>query len=182
VLLRVGPFPDIYSNLAIQHSEKSDESSALISAEAANSKISGFASTFRFYAKLLSSFPNREEESRDAARMCLRMPLPSIGLDVDEFREVAILGQIAEESDTDEEVFAKLQAMYEKIREHEREDPMSGNNDMTPEQKAIDEANYLLDTIALTGANWKEIRPRLAEIYRSVGRDDMAEYVNPKTS
>mmetsp|Transcript_17079 Transcript_17079/g.27723 ORF Transcript_17079/g.27723 Transcript_17079/m.27723 type:complete len:115 (+) Transcript_17079:2187-2531(+) len=114
--------------------------------------------------------------------MCLRMPLPSIGLDVDEFREVAILGQIAEESDTDEEVFAKLQAMYEKIREHEREDPMSGNNDMTPEQKAIDEANYLLDTIALTGANWKEIRPRLAEIYRSVGRDDMAEYVNPKTS
>ena len=183
VLLRVGPFPDIYENLALGHAKKSDESSALISAEAANNKISGFASTFLFYAKLLSSFPNREEEARDAARMCLRMPLPSIGLMIDDFREVAILGQIANESDSDEEVMAKLQAMYEKMREHETDDPLSsGSNDMTPEQQAFDEANYILDTAALTGAKWSEVRPRLSEIYKSVGRDDMAEFVNPQSS
>lgn len=183
VLLRVGPFPDIYETLALGHAKKHDESSALISAEANNNKISGFASTFLFYAKLLNSFPNREEESRDAARMCLRMPLPSIGLTVDDFREVAILGQIAEPSDSDEAVMAKLQAMYEKMREHETDDPrISGNNDMTPEQKALDKANYLLDTTALTGAKWSEIRPKLAEIYKSVGRDDMSDFVNSKTT
>ena len=107
------------------------------------------------------------------------MPLPSIGLGVKEFRDVGILGQIAEDSDTDEEVFAKLQIMYEKMREHETDDPRSANNDMTPEQKAIDEANYVIDTAALTGANWSEIRPTLAEIYKSVGRYDIAAFVNP---
>lgn len=183
VLMRVGPFPDIYESLALGHAKKSDESSALIAAEASNSKISGFASTFLFYAKLLHSFPNRNEEARDAARMCLRLPLPSIGLTMDEFREVAILGQIANPSDSDEEVLAKLQVMYEKMREHETDDPRSsGSNDMSPEQMALDEANNLLDITALTGARWSEVRPKLAEIYKSVGRDDMADFVNPESS
>ena len=166
-------------SICIGHAERGDESSSLIAAEAANGKLSGFASTFLFYSSLLDSFPNRSEETRDAARMCLRMPLPSIGLGVKEFRDVGIYGQIAEESDTDEEVLAKLQIMYEKMRDHETEDPRSGNNDMTPEQKAIDEANYILDTAALTGANWIETRPKLAEIYKSVGRDDIATFVYP---
>jgi hypothetical protein len=168
--------------LAKAHADKGDESSSLISAEAANNKISGFASTFLFYARLLSSFPNRQDETRDAARMCLRVPLPSIGLSVDDFRDVAILGQLAEESDSDEEVMAKLQIMYEKIRDREQdEDPRSAAS-KTPEQAALDEANYLLDRVALSGGNWKEVRPKLAEIYKSVGRDDMANFVNLKTT
>eukprot|EP00535_Pseudo-nitzschia_heimii_P005236 CAMPEP_0197176270 /NCGR_PEP_ID=MMETSP1423-20130617/2253_1 /TAXON_ID=476441 /ORGANISM="Pseudo-nitzschia heimii, Strain UNC1101" /LENGTH=420 /DNA_ID=CAMNT_0042625623 /DNA_START=195 /DNA_END=1457 /DNA_ORIENTATION=- len=182
VLLRVGPFPDIYKALALGHAERGDESSSLIAAEAANGKISGFASTFLFYASLLNSFPNRSEETRDAARMCLRMPLPSIGLDMKAFRDVGIYGQIAEETDTDEEILAKLQIMYEKMNEHETEDPRSANSDMTPEQKAIEDANYLIDTVALTGAKWSEMRPKLAEIYKSVGRDDIAIFVNPTES
>eukprot|EP00980_Cylindrotheca_fusiformis_P014763 scaffold4025_cov106-Cylindrotheca_fusiformis.AAC.5 len=181
VLLRVGPFPDIYESLALGHAKKGDESSSLISAEAANSKISGFASTFLFYARLLATFPNRDEESRDAARICLRMPLPSIGLSDDDFREVAILGQLADESDSDVEVFAKMQRMYEKIRESEQEDPTSSHG-KTPEQMAFDEANYILDTVALTGGKWSDVRPQLAEIYKSVGRNDMAAFVNPKDS
>lgn len=179
VLLRVGPFADIYESLALGHAERDDESSSLISAEAANGKISGFASTFLFYAKLLSTFPNREEETRDAARMCLRMPLPSIGLSVNDFRDVAILGQLAEESDSDAEVMAKLQSMYEKFRESEQEDPTSSHG-KSPEQIAFDEANYILDTAALTGGKWADVRPKLAEIYKQVGREDMAIFVNPK--
>lgn len=179
VLLRVGPFPDIYSKLALGHAERGDESSSLIAAEASNSKISGFASNFLFYSSLLSTFPNRSEEVRDAARMCLRMPLSSIGLSSKDFRDVGVYGQLAEDTDSDEEVFAKLQIMYEKMRDHENEDPRGGNSDMTPEQKALDEANYLLDITSLTGANWSEVRPKLAEIYKSVGRDDMANFVNP---
>lgn len=179
VLLRVGPFPDIYTKLALAHAERGDESSSLIAAEASNGKISGFASTFLFYASLLNSFPNRSEEGRDAARMCLRMPLSSIGLSSKDFRDVGVFGQMAEETDSDKEIFAKLQIMYEKMRDHENEDPRAGNSDMTPEQRALDEANYLLDITSLTGANWSGVRPKLAEIYKSIGREDMASFVNP---
>ena len=182
VLLKVGPFADIYESLAMGHAAKKDESSALISAEASSNKISGFASTFLFYARLLSSFSNRKEEVRDAARMCLRMPLPSIGLSINDFRQVAILGQLAEEADSDAEVMAKLEIMYEKIREHERDEDPRSQAAKSPEQAALDEANYLLDRAALTGGKWSEVRPQLAAIYKSVGRDDMATFVNPLAS
>ena len=182
VLLRVGPFPDIYETLALGHFTKGDESSALISCEAANNKIQGFASTFLFYARLLNKFPNRSEEVRDAARMCLRLPLPSIGLNEQDFKDVAILGQIANANDSDsmDEIMAKLQAMYEKMRQHEQEeDPRTapGETQKTQEQKAIDEANYLLDITSLTGGKWDDIRPKLAEIYKKAGRNDMASFV-----
>lgn len=133
-----------------------------------------------FYSRLLDSLPNRSEERRDAARICLRMPLPSIGLATDEFREAAVLGEIANKNDSDAEVFAKLKDMYEKYRDHENnDDPRAGNNDMTPEQKAIDEANYIIDTTALTGSNWAKVRPQIADIYKAVGRIDMANFVCP---
>ena len=114
--------------------------------------------------------------------MYLRMPLPSIGLSIDDFREAAVLGQLANENDSDEEVLAKIQSMYEKIRESEQEDlTTSMSQGKTPEQVAFDDANYILDTVALTGGSWSEVRPKLAEIYMSVGRDDMASFVNPKS-
>ena len=77
---------------------------------------------------------------------------------------------------------AKLQSMYEKIRESEQEEDPRSQANKSPEQAAIDEATYLLDTVALTGGNWAEARPKLAEIYKSAGRDDLAKFVNPKSS
>jgi hypothetical protein len=182
VLLRVGPFPDIYESLARGHAQRGDEASSLIAAEAANGKISGFGSTFLWYAKLLHSFPHRHEEARDAARMCLRLPLSTIGLTMEDFRDVAVVGQMADRSDSDEEVMAKLQARYERIKQHENDDPRASANeaDISLEQRAMNEANYLLDTVVLTGSNWSDIRPKLAEIYKSVGRHDLATFVYPR--
>ena len=181
-LLRVGPFPDLYQAMSLQHASRSDESSSLIAAEAANGKFTSFASTYRFYARLLNSFPNRIEEARDASRMCLRLPLPTIGMQLDDFKEVAVLGLIAERDDPVDVALTKLQNMYEKIREHEREDDPQANQGMTPEQQAADEANYLLDITALTGGSWRETRAKLAEIFRKVNKDDMADFVNPYKS
>uniref|UniRef100_A0A7R9ZLM0 Uncharacterized protein n=1 Tax=Craspedostauros australis TaxID=1486917 RepID=A0A7R9ZLM0_9STRA len=178
VLLKVGPFSDIYESLALGHAKGGDESSSLISAEAANGKMTGFGSTFRFYARLLRSFPNREEEARDAARMCLRLPLPSIGMEMDDFREVAVLGQLAEDADSDDDVRSKLQSMYQSYVDHEKDDPHASQG-KTPESMAIDEANYLIDTTALKGGEWKEIRSDLAKIYSSVGYNEMAKFVDP---
>lgn len=183
ILLRVGPFPDLYEQMATGHATRGDEQSALIASETSNRKFSGFGSTFRFQARMLASLPGRQEEARDAARMCLRMPLPSIGLTLDDFCEVAVLAQVADENDSTEVKMEKLSEMYEKLRKHEQEEDgpsIVGQQGMTPEQKAIDEANHLLDTTALSGGGkWSEVRAKLAEIYGSVERDDMANFVNP---
>lgn len=178
-MLRVGPFPDLYEKMALQHAERDDEASSLIAAETSNGKFKGFGSTYRFYARLLNSFPNRDEESRDAARMCLRLPLPTLGLTVADFKEVAVLGQIAYENDSDSDAMSKLRDFYEKLREHEKEDDLQANQGMTQEQLAADNANHLLDTCALTGGMWSSTRKELAGIFREVGKDDVAEFVNP---
>jgi hypothetical protein len=175
VLLRVGPFPDLYQEMARNHRQNNDEQSSLIAAEAANSKLSGFASTFRFYSRLLSSFPNREEESRDAARMCLRLPLPTIGINLHEFEEVAILAKVCDESDPSQ-ALSKLKEMYELMKSVEDVD--NPQNNKAPVQKAIEEADDIINMAVLTGKSWLEIRPELAEKFQSAGRDDMASFVS----
>ena len=164
---------------------------------------------------MLDSFDQRHEESRDAARICLRLPLPTIGLSYDDFKEVAVLGQIADKSDSTEVVLSKLKGFYEKIREHEKEEDPQANQGMSAEQKvglvvfknvgalelntweldahsrsfppinvlkAADDANYLIDVTALEGGKWSAIRPELANIFREVGKRDMAAFVDPYSS
>jgi hypothetical protein len=163
--------------MALQHQAKGDESSSLIAAETANGKFTGFGSTFAFYAKLLSTFPNRQEETKDAARVCLRIPIPSAGMEVDDLAQIARLSSLATEDDSPTEAIAKMSVMYEKIRQHEQDD--DSNASKTPEQIAIDEANFLLDNVALHGGRWSDIRSKLGIIYHSAGRDDMALFVDP---
>ena len=177
VLLKVGPFPDLYQNMARQHFAKGDEQSALIAAEAANGKLHGFASTFRFYARLLSSLPNRHEEARDAARMCLRLPLPTIGLTAADVEEVAVLGRMCEPTDDPHHAaMAKLKEMYDLLKQMEQEDAHSSGK--TREQQVIDDATDLLNEALLAGEEWRSTRPKLVEMYRSIGREDMASFID----
>lgn len=178
-LLRVGPFPDLYEEMAFQHSNRNDESSSLIAAEASNSKFTGFASTFKFYAELLSSFPNREDEARDAARVCLRMPIPSIGMNTEDVVRVSQMAGLCTEGDDVVTAMKNMEEMYEKIKKHEEEDEQ-GNN-MTPEQMAIEDANQILDRMVFLGdaRDWSGVRSQLSEIYSSAGLDEMAGFVDP---
>jgi hypothetical protein len=180
VLLRVGPFPDLYEIMSLSHKGRGDESSSLIAAETNNGKFGGFGSTFQFYARLLQSFGARDDEARDAARMCLRLPLPSIGFLDEDFKEVAVVAQLADEADSTEEALAKMQVFYEKIKAKEQEEDLSGvDSGKTGEQAAIDDANTLLDRAALGEPKWKELRGELADIYAKAGKDDMAAFVDP---
>jgi len=178
VLLRVGPFPDLYETMANQHLSRGDEESSLIAAEASNGKFGGFGSTFAFYAKLLGSLSRRDEERRDAARMTLRMPLPSMGLARKDFVDVARMagldGSDAAGGTDNNGVGTELDGMlemYEKIREHEREE---NGGDKTVKQTAMEDANYLLDVACLTGQKYGEVRGKIAEIYRAAGMEDDA--------
>jgi hypothetical protein len=175
VLLRVGPFPDLYKRLSYEHAAKGDEKSSLIAAETGSRKLPGFASTFLDYAKLLQSFPQRDEEARDASRMCLRLSLPTIGLSPENFRDVAVIGQIADSGDDLAVAMQKMQAFYNKIKEVERDE--EGQQGKSMEQMIIDEADSILDMAALEGKAWSDVRPMLSEKLRTVGFSDMAAFV-----
>lgn len=180
-LLRVGPFPDLYEEMALGHLARNDESSSLIAAEASNGKFTGFASTFRFYATLLSSLPNRDDETRDAARVCLRIPLPSIGMYDTDFQKVSQLAGLATEDDDMATAMSKMEDMYDKIKTHEEEDEQ-GKANMTPEQAAIEEANAILDGMVFISPeerDWSDVREDLGHIYASANLDEMAEFVDP---
>ena len=184
VLLRVGPFPDLYREMASQHSRKGDESSSLIAAETSNGKFTGFASTFKFYSELLSSFPNRESETRDAARVCLRLPLPSIGMNTGDLVRVSQLAALCTQNDDVYTALNNLKEMYEKIKKHEQEDEQ-GKASMTPEQVAIEEANEILDRMVFVEndeRDWRTVRKELGDIYASAGLDEMASFVDPARS
>jgi hypothetical protein len=187
-LLRVGPFPDLYQEMSLAHLAKGDESSSLIAAEAANGKFTGFASTFRFYAEMLNKFPNREDETKDAARVCLRMPLSSIGSDVSDYVAVSILAGLANINDTSEDAITRLKEMYDKIKAHEKEEQSSaggpGQTSLTEEQQAIEDVNDILDQMVFqSDRDWSSIRKDIGDIYGKVsGLQDMANFVDPSRS
>jgi hypothetical protein len=189
VLLRVGPFPDLYVNMSQQHLQRGDESSSLIAAEAANSKFTGFASTFLSYSKLLASMAKRDEEAKDAARVCLRLPLSSVGMEEEDLMQMAELADLIhmhhKESQVSEETrkkhtFEKLLSAVDKIRNSEQEDERTRAS-MTPIQLAIEEGNQLLDRTVLSAdlRDWSAIRHDLASVYLKAGMNDMATFVNP---
>lgn len=179
VLLRVGPFPDLYKAMSTQHLQRNDESSALIAAEAANGKFSGFGSSYYSYAQLLSSLPNRDEEARDAARICLRLPISSSSFQTSDLQNISKIAGLSDESDDMDGTLAKMQEMYEKIRESEKEEEGTQTaGSRTPEQVALDEATYFLDRAAMSGASWKDVRSDLAEIYEQAMRPDMSIFVD----
>lgn len=178
ILLRVGPFPDLYETMSCEHMGRNSEESALIAAETANGKFTGFGSSFASYARLLNSLPNRNEEARDAARVCLRLPLYTMGMTVEEFAEISRLAELAGGGASVAEALKEVESMYEKIRKSEAEADKTQSG-KTDEQRALDEANYILDSTALNGARWEGIRGDLCGIYERAGKETMATFVNP---
>lgn len=186
-LLRIGPFPDLYENMARQHAARGDESSSLIAAETANGKFPGFGSTYVFYADLMSTFPNREAEVRDAARVCLRLPLPGAALDAEGLAALSRLADTADDGDDVASAVAGLRTFYEKVKALEKEQEGAGgpadDPGKTPEQAALDEADDVLNRAALSCADgvvrWSDARKEVACIYAEVGQEDMARFVDP---
>jgi len=185
ILLRVAPFPDLYESMALQHLGRGDDKSALIAAEANNGKFTGFGSTFLFYARLYAKLPNRLDETRDAARVCLRLPLSTAGMTVEELAELAVLAQVANKEDSSEVAMSKLKAYYEKQKELEvkaQSTPSADQSGKTAAQIALDDANALLDRTAMATngrPQWSAIRSQLAEIYASADQEAMAKFVDP---
>jgi len=179
VLLRVGPFADLYQQMSKEHAAKGDEQSSLIAAETCNNKLSGFGSNYVNYAQLLSSLPHRKEEARDAARMSLRLPLATIGLSMEDMKRVTVLADVAKDTDSVDDALLGLGELFDKMREVEHGD--NPNEEKHPEQIAMDDALYLLDRTLLDRKDYVSIRPKLARIYEGIGWHDIANFVSLRT-
>lgn len=137
---------------------------------------------------MLNKFPNREDETKDAARVCLRMPLSSIGSDVSDYVAVSILAGLANINDTSEDAMTRLKEMYDKIKAHEKEEQSAtsgpGQTSLTEEQQAIEDVNDILDQMVFqSDRDWSSIRKDIGDVYGKVsGLQDMANFVDPSRS
>ena len=71
LLMRVGPFADMWEQLAWAHLEKGDETAALAAAERASSLNPGWGCTLYLQARLMGKL-GRTEEQRDLALQAVR--------------------------------------------------------------------------------------------------------------
>ena len=159
----------------------SEETTRLISAEAANAKFPGWGSSYRFYAGLLAQGEGREMEARDAAVVCFRMPIWTVGQDVGDFgkvgKGVGVVGKNKEDDDSN--VMANIDGFYERLKQKEKEELTHDNNDgKTERDGTLERASYLLDKTAMVGQDWAGVREELASLYDEAGGlDDLARFI-----
>ena len=187
-LLKVGPFTDLYQTVAWSHwSDRNDEASALIAAETCQAKCSApMGHHSLFYAQLLSQCPNRAEEARDAARMCLRLPLstmvdtklPSIETAPSWQDAVVKLGQLTSNEHTESRDIIK--EWYFKIKQSESSQQQQ-DDDKSPQQRAVERANDLLDLSVLEETPYRQVREAVAECLREAELWEMADGIYPST-
>lgn len=77
-ILKVGPFADLYEELAQQHLARGDEASALVTCERAQRAYEEWGLPFAAHASLHARLA-RGTEARDISRMALSKPLWSLG-------------------------------------------------------------------------------------------------------
>lgn len=167
LIVSTGGFPDIYEGLIKFHIAKQDESSALITCEAAARAQPGWAEPHAFHAKILQEL-GRELEARDAARFSLTMPLWTMG-SVAEVRE---MGAVAGYQDAQ-----SLGKIYRRLYEDERVQEIADGKPR--EQVALDRAAWLLDVCVADQdwGGWEEIREPLASLFDEASMNDMAIFV-----
>jgi len=167
--LRVGPFPDVYYNLALSHKETTTR---LIAAEAANGKFGGWGGSFRRYGRLLEMTGDRADEARDAVLVCFNLPLYTVGMDDADFLEIARIAGI-------DGGFQGLRGFVDKLREKENSDMMKGSqNSKSPQDAVLEKAGKLLDETSLSDEfTWDSVRGELGALYREAGKNEVASFV-----
>ncbi|KAK9163402.1 hypothetical protein Syun_004304 [Stephania yunnanensis] len=163
LLKKVGLFPDLLERKVMQHFEKGDHVSAMVTGEFYTKKehFPGFGRPFVFNAKILLKV-GRSLEAKDAARGALKSPWWTLGCKYQEVAEIALW--------EDEQI----EYIKEKVSEEGRQEDLHKGKD--PAQVALDEAAFLLDLASVDGT-WDEYEKRIAECYKEAGLDDIANFI-----
>lgn len=163
LIRKVGLFPDVLERKVMQHFEKGDQVSALVTGEfyARKKHFPGFARPFVFNAEILLKVGHKEE-AKDAARGALKLPWWTLGC---EYQDVARMAEWEDE---------QIESITEKITEEGKEEDL--NKGKPPAQIALDEAAFLLDLASVEGT-WDEFVEEIAECYKEAGLEDIAKFV-----
>lgn len=160
LLLRVGPFTDVWASVAQGQLAKGDETAALIAAERASSLNPGWGCAVYLQARLMGSL-GRTEEQRDLALSALESPFWTLGSPLEEALAAAQLSHV-------DDLRGLVRAMEDKVREQQNAPAR------TPKELALMAALDTLDEVVRTKGRWDEARPAVAKALRQAGLDDVA--------
>eukprot|EP00871_Galdieria_phlegrea_P003883 jgi/Galph1/4496/GphlegSOOS_G3167.1 len=165
IIKDIGPFPDVYENLANMHLSKGNVQSALITCEKAAVSFPGWGRSRFFHALVLRRL-GRIQEARDAARAALQLPLWTLKYDPVEVAHVAGF----------QEPEVSFQQIYRRLAEDKREKDIE--NGKPKEQVALDRAAYLLDLAIIENISYNDIKEKLADLYLQAQLPDIAQLVS----
>jgi hypothetical protein len=201
-LLRVGPFADLYSKVALEKLNKfseagvntggpftpEQESDILASCEVLNGKLSlSYGSTLLFNSRVLEKLgQGREEEVKDTARSIMKADAGLWGVGVEE-KDAADACRRALELDgvaSSSQVMAKYGDWYEMVKDAEKQqskDAEKHEEGKTKRDVAIEQAGEVMDRVVLYGkdgeCDWDGCRGELAEVYERGGMKAFAAKV-----
>jgi len=167
LLMRVGPFMDVYENLVQGHLGREDEQSALVAAERSNSVFKGWGRPYAFYSNVMKNMYARELESKDAAKVAMRLPLWTAAYDSEELEKLVALAGYTE--------MKTAEQLYEKMAADEQKDKITEGK--APMQVALDRTAHVMDRAMFQEAGWDGIRDELAELYIEGGIPELADFV-----
>ena len=160
MLMRVGPFADVWESIARGQMEKGDETAALVAAERASSLNPGWGRCVYLQSVLMGSL-GRSEEQRDLALSALEAPFWTLGSPLREVLGAAQLSHV-------EDLRGLVRAMEDKVREQQNAPPR------TAEELAFLRALDALDEVVRTEGLWDDARPVVAAELRKAGLHDAA--------
>jgi hypothetical protein len=169
---KAGMYCDISETLALNHLEKGDLMSAMITGEwyMRQGQFPEWGRPYEFNWQLLQK-ANRNEESRDVARIALRMPWWSFQDGFSTTRDAAkLVGLSADE----------VRAALDDQDEMANGGPLKGKfrtNPKTDKQKYMDEAAHILNRGGAGEVQWDDVKEELSEVYMNAGLDDVARFV-----
>ncbi|KAL4422026.1 hypothetical protein ABPG77_005456 [Micractinium sp. CCAP 211/92] len=164
---KAGMFPDVAERLVQAHLDKGDTMSALITGEwyMRNSHFPGWGRPFEFASQLMARV-GRGEESRDVARIALRMPWWSFADGFAAIRDTAGIGGTTAE-------------VRRSLEEHDEMSNMPGMKTVikTEKQQQMEEADWLMNSVAAGEAGWDEVRGAVADHYDDAGLRSIADFI-----
>lgn len=178
LLLEVGPFPDVYMNLAQSHLNKEDPKTALVIADTMRDTFGttwGFAHAFvgqllKDHFKAQEEVEDRDMEATHCIQRCFTTNLPLWTL-MDENGSVEdLLSEADVPAITDMEA---LRWFYTK-RSTDDQRRAVRTFSITESSATLAKAQALMDTSCCGGKTFKELRPQLRDLYEEVpGTDEL---------
>lgn len=160
LLVRVGPFPDIWEQVTRKQLDKGDETAAMVAAERASSLNPGWGCCVYHQAQIMGTL-GRTEEQRDLALSALEAPFWTLGAPLDDALAAAQLSHV-------EDLRALVRAMEDKVREQQNAPPR------TVTERALLRINDALDEVVRNKGRWDDTRPVVAGALREAGLEEAA--------